>query len=66
MTRGAAAGDWEGIRPVQASGQPLATYNLKDSVGNFWHVNSDGNITASPGTPSPGDTSAQFRFEYLW
>ncbi|MET8148832.1 hypothetical protein ACIBSW_17420 [Actinoplanes sp. NPDC049668] len=66
MTRGAAAGDWEGIRPVQAPGQPSATYNLRDSAGNFWHVNSDGNITASPGTPSSGDTSAQFRFEYLW
>lgn len=66
MTRGAAAGDWEGIRPVQASGQPSTIYNLRDSAGNFWHVNSDGNITASPGTPSSGDTMAQFKFEYLW
>jgi hypothetical protein len=66
MTRGAAAGEWEGIRPVQAAGAPMTTYNLRDSAGNFWHVNPDGNITASPGTPGAGDTNAQFRFESLW
>jgi hypothetical protein len=63
MTRGAAAGAWESIYPVQA---PNNTYNLRDSAGNFWHVNPDGNLTASPGTPSSGDTNAQFRFESLW